>query len=454
MPFLASALDPSGMEARLHEAVAPFLNTGSRESGVASLRSLRESGKSEDEISADEASPRNRRESGGAPFRSLRESGKSEVSRDETSASEDSARNRRESVGLEGESTREERAENFPTPDPPLPTPRSDRRERPALRLAGIRVVRHKPGKRCLIEYDIEVSEDGSLHREAPRSGAGLIEYDGEMSGGESFLTVIGKVRARGVDAKSHIVQRGLWEGGFDDGGRFAVPRPLGEFPELHMWLQKKEPGTMATEMLAGPDGERLARGVAELAHELHTRGVAPLRKPHTMDDELRILHERLPLVSEEKPGWRGRVDRILAACRSLGESVPEPKKVPIHRDFYADQILVDGEKLRLLDFDLYCGGDPALDIGNFIAHVTEHSMRTLGTPDASIESEHAMEARFAELSGERVRGAVRVYAALTLARHIHISRRIPERRRFTAGLLELCEERLLVGGGRRVFGI
>jgi hypothetical protein len=297
------------------------------------------------------------------------------------------------------------------------------------LRLAGIRVVRHKPGKRCLIEYDAEW-------------------------GGASRTILIGKVRARGTDRKSYAVQRGLWEAGFGEEGRFPVPRPLGEIPDLHMWLQRKEPGIVATEMLAGPEGKEIAKKVAELSHELHSRGVPPRRPPHTMEGELGILHERLPLVSGEEPKWRGRIDRILAACRTLGESLPEPEATPIHRDFYADQILVDGARLRLLDFDLYCEGDPGLDPGNFIAHMTEYAMRELGSPDALKDEEAALEERFVELSGEGVRAAMRVYAALTLARHIHISRRLPERRRLTADIICLCEERLLVGSGRRVFGI
>lgn len=296
------------------------------------------------------------------------------------------------------------------------------------LRLKEVRVIRHKPGKRCLVEYAVETDE--------------------------ASLVVIGKVRARGVDGKSLAVQRGLRGAGFDDESRFAVARPLGEVPELHMWLQRKERGMVATELLAGPDGEWLAGRVAELSHELHERGVEPLRRPHTMEDELRILHERLPLVSEEEPAWRGRIDRVLTACRRLGEALPEAKRVPSHRDFYPDQVLVDGEKLRLLDLDLYCRADPGLDVGNFVAHVTEHALRTLGSPEASKGVEDALEGRFAELSGESVLGAVRVYSSLTLARHIHVSRRIPERRRFTAELLDLCEERLLVGSGRRVRGI
>ncbi len=293
-----------------------------------------------------------------------------------------------------------------------------------SLRLAEVRAVRHKPGSRCLIEYDVEM----------PGSVAGR-------------TTLIGKIRARGMDKRSYAVQRTLWDAGFGEGSDFAVARPVGKIPELHMWIQRKEPGVVARELLAGSGGIALARKIAELSHELHARGVAPRRPPHTMEDELRILRERLPLVSERKPEWRGRIDRILSACGKLGESLPEPERAPIHRDYYADQILVDGDRLRLLDLDLYCEGDPGLDVGNFTAHMTEYALRELGSPDALRKEENSLVERFVELSGEKARRAVRVYESLTLARHIHISARIPERRRFTAGILDLCEERILKGG-------
>ncbi len=287
------------------------------------------------------------------------------------------------------------------------------------MRLAGLRVVRRKPGKRCLVEYDVE-------------------------KGDGSRVCVIGKVRARGMDRKSFAVQRALWNSGFDDGGGFAVARPMGEMPGLHMWLQRKEPGVVATEMLAQPDGSSLARSIAELSCELHSSGVKPHRKSHRISDELRILHERLPLVSGMRPEWRERIERVLRGCERLGRSLPEPERVPIHRDFYADQILVAGDRLILLDLDLFCEGDPGLDIGNFTAHMTEYALRELGSPDALKEAEAALVERFVELSGdEGVRRSVGVYETLTLARHIHVSTRIPERRGFTGEILDLCEERL-----------
>jgi hypothetical protein len=105
--------------------------------------------------------------------------------------------------------------------------------------------------------------------------------------------------------------------------------------------------------------------------------------------------------------------------------------------------VIVDCTRLWLLDFDLYCHGDPALDAGNFIGHITQESLCTLGNAAAWRDRELALEERFIELTGEAARPAVRVYTTLTLARHVYLSTQFPERTPFTDRLLALCEERL-----------
>jgi hypothetical protein len=292
-----------------------------------------------------------------------------------------------------------------------------------SLRLHGIQVVRHKPGRRCVIEYDLE-----ALGPEAPPEG----------------VVLLGKVRAKRSGKSGYRMLCSLWEAGFgaDAPDGICVPEPLGTISKFRMWLQRKEPGRTATELLAQPGGAVLVRRISEAAHKLHLANV-PTERRHTMADELKILHERLPVVACREQPWARRIERLLAACVRLGESVPEPRACGVHRDFYADQVLVDGERLILLDFDLYCVGDPALDPGNFLGHITEQSLRTTGDPDALAHLERAMEDRFVELSGEAARPAVRAYAALTLARHVHLSTLFPERRHLTGELLELSEERV-----------
>jgi len=209
------------------------------------------------------------------------------------------------------------------------------------------------------------------------------------------------------------------------------------------MWLQRKVAGVLSGELLPQPSGVALARGIAEGLRKLHGAGV-PAERSHSMADELRILHERLPLVSQARPVLKTRIDRILAASDRLGSSVPTPRRCGIHRDFYPAQVLVRKGRLFLLDFDLYCEGDPALDAGNFLGHMIEESLRTLGDPDALGEQQHALEERFVELSGPAVRPAIQAYTTLTLVRHIYLSTQFPERAAFTERLIELCEQRLV----------
>ncbi len=291
------------------------------------------------------------------------------------------------------------------------------------INLLAIRVIRHKPRRRCLIEYDLEIENSDTSSQ---------------------VITLIGKVRAKGTDISSYQLQQSLWNAGFSDDSEdgISVPEPMGIVPEFQMWLQRKVPGEIATNLLAKPNGIALAKRIAEAAHKLHQAGIPPKRR-HTMADELRILHERLPMVAQMYPHLQKRLERVLEACENLGAATPEPQLQGIHRDFYPDQVIVDEDRLYLLDLDLYCEGNPGLDIGNFIGHITEQSLRTLGSPDALADREAALEERFVELSGEATRTAIHSYTTLTLVRHIYISTQFAERRPFTETLLELCEQRL-----------
>jgi len=296
------------------------------------------------------------------------------------------------------------------------------------VELRTIRVTRHKPGRRCVIEYDLDVEGPGR-----PREA----------------ITVIGKVRAGRFGNAGYRLLSAFRESGFgaDGPNGVLVPEPIGTVSRFRMWLQRKVPGRVATELLPGPGGEMLAARIAEAAHKVHHAGV-PAERRHTMADEVRILRECLARVAEREPQWAGRLARLVEASERVAAGTPEPVPRGIHRDFYADQVLVDGGRLYLIDFDLYCEGDPGLDVGNFLGHVTEYGLRVLGDPGALGHVERAMEERFVELTEGPVRAAVPAYAALTLVRHVYLSTTFPDRRPLTRDLLELCEERLGVARG------
>ncbi len=295
--------------------------------------------------------------------------------------------------------------------------------ERTFIGMRSARVLRYKPARRCVFEYRLLVQEPGAQ----PQT-----------------VELIGKVRARRFGKSGYRLLRAFWNAGFRDDSPdgISVPQPLATVPALRMWLQRKVEGTEATELLGGSRGAALARRIAEAAHKVHRAGV-PTERTHGMADELMVLEDRLRRLATTHPQLQRRLERLLQGARRIGGALRQPVPCGIHRDFYAEQVIVGRGRLWLIDFDLYCLGDPGLDIGNFIAHVTEQSLRTRGDPNALGHVEAAMEERFVELAGEHVRASVHTYATLTLMRHVYLSTLFTERRHTTLPLLELCESRL-----------
>ncbi len=292
-----------------------------------------------------------------------------------------------------------------------------------SVQLHSIEVTRHKPGRRCVIEYGVTITRPGQTTQ---------------------LITLIGKIRAQHSQGDVYRLQKNLWQQGFDSNSAdgISIPQPACRIKNFRMWLQHKITGKESWGYLASPRGIEYAQRIAAAAHKLHQASPATDRN-HSIADELRILHERLPAVIDQNRQWRKRIQNLLHTCDCLGATLADPQPCGIHRDFYQDQVIIDDERVFLIDFDLYCNGDPALDIGNFIAHITEQSLRCLGDANALKFVERAMEDHFVMLAGKRVRPAVRVYTILTLVRHIHLSTLFEDRRPYTEALLALCETRL-----------
>jgi hypothetical protein len=321
-----------------------------------------------------------------------------------------------------------------PTIDPELPMleealdrGRMEERLRPMIREAGalesIRLVKHRPGRRCVVAY----------------------EFAGSPAGGDPrSLILFGKIRRKGTDWRTHELLRTLCAKGLRAGADdcVSVPEPVGVVPELRMVVQRAAPGEPASELLFREDAVARMAGVAAAIHSLHQHGPRVDRR-HSLADEIAILEDRLAALRIRRPAWAPRLARVLDACQRLAGRLESPRTTGVHRDFYADQILVDGEHFTLIDLDLYAMGDPALDVGNFAGHLTELSLRTTGDPDALADREQSLFDCYRALRTDVTEDALRDYATLTLVRHVSISSTMPDRTHATADLLDLCEQRL-----------
>lgn len=286
--------------------------------------------------------------------------------------------------------------------------------------ISEVRVLRHKQGRRCLIEYGFRES--------AAASGA--------------TLHVLGKVTAKPAQRRASEVASRLRAAGWNDSSEFAVPEPLGALPEAHMELQRKVPGRPVAESLLLPGGVEVARHCARLIHALHSSSVIVART-HNVADELEILADRFQRLGASAPALKPRLSRLLEACLEASGRNHSASLTLVHRDFYPDQVLQDGARFWLLDLDLCAMSDPCLDHGNFLAHLVELGLRKLGSHDALAEHRRAYLDEALKLRGFDAAEPIELFTTLSLARHIFISTQFPDRTRFTGTFLDLCEARL-----------
>ncbi|MGI8539082.1 MAG: phosphotransferase family protein [Rubrobacteraceae bacterium] len=174
---------------------------------------------------------------------------------------------------------------------------------------------------------------------------------------------------------------------------------------------------------------------------ELHSQPPGGLRRlPRNVEAEtLAELVEPLVFNTPELE------NRIRSLAGSLAEKLVREAPVwhPIHGDFYEDQVIVSGGAATLLDLDEAASGDPAADLGLFIAHLEKEIMRGRLERGAVAPAAHALLEGYRAYGGKASPEKVRFYTAVGLFRlapHPFRSRE-PEWPEITDGILRRSEE-------------
>jgi Ser/Thr protein kinase RdoA (MazF antagonist) len=162
-----------------------------------------------------------------------------------------------------------------------------------------------------------------------------------------------------------------------------------------------------------------------------------------TLADEADVLDHALHRATDHLPDAADRLAAVAAIARDRLAALPPVPARGLHRDFYFDQVLVDGDRIWLVDLDLYAGGDPAIDIGNFLAHLDELALRRHGEIAAHAPQAEAFLAGYATLAPLPEAPRIALLRAVSMARHVFLSTRFADRRHITRDLLEHAEAAL-----------
>ncbi|MCA9995473.1 MAG: glycosyltransferase [Anaerolineales bacterium] len=205
---------------------------------------------------------------------------------------------------------------------------------------------------------------------------------------------IIGKVFRDERGQRLFALQDALWRNGFGPRAtdNIHVPRVLAYIPKMRMLVQEKAAGRTLNELVdtthLNPFMPASAEGLAKLHNSqlptlLAKQGSFTL-KPYTLADELVVLRPYEATVVAERPFTRALMSQLRQQLEQWAGALAEPETaVAVHRDFYYSQLLFDGLRLTLIDFDLLALGDPAIDVANFVAHLHFMGLDHLGDFDA-----------------------------------------------------------------------
>jgi len=278
-------------------------------------------------------------------------------------------------------------------------------------RIDRCEAVKHRPGRRLVIRYAVEMRRDGERWRR---------------------MTVFGKL-FRGRRGERIARQLAWLAGAADDD--LIVPTPLGYSARWRLLLLAEIDGTSLARLLRRPDApEHLARAMAGLAslHALDPHHPEPAQTidwhRHDAAAESRVLAVAVERVAAAPPAvvpagdYRGRVEETVRHLLDAGDSRPA---CPIHRDLHPDQMLLSRGRLALLDLDELALGEPELDLGNLLAHLVLADLQEHGAVrTAPFLARHAVDAygRYAAVRTPD-HDRIRVYQAASLLRLASLER-------------------------------
>lgn len=205
--------------------------------------------------------------------------------------------------------------------------------------------------------------------------------------------------------------------------GAVRLPRPLGFDPRYGASSFSALPGRRPS----FKDHEPAL--IAQALRRLQQVEGLPVEH-HDIADELALLRAWCDRIHEVFPDRTDRFTEAFCLVRDDLQRLPKVPSVPCHRDFHEGQILIDANSVGLLDFDTLRLGDPALDVGNLIAH-----LRLAGLRAGRVL--HRAEAAFVKAMAPVPADRIAVWTRAALLRLAALYSFTSEKRATLRGLLE-----------------
>jgi Phosphotransferase enzyme family len=154
----------------------------------------------------------------------------------------------------------------------------------------------------------------------------------------------------------------------------FTVPALLAYLPHLGALVLEEARGTSLRKLvMAGDQAEALLSHVGRALAAFHQGAIAGLPS-HGLADELALIERSKAFLVSTCPHLQARIEAVFEALKARLQDGPPG---PTHLALRLDPILIDGNRLWLIDLDSLSAADPLLDVAFFLAHLTSLRIRS-----------------------------------------------------------------------------
>jgi aminoglycoside phosphotransferase (APT) family kinase protein len=214
------------------------------------------------------------------------------------------------------------------------------------LRVRAVRVLRYRPGRTCVLRYVLDGSDD------------------------DTPTEVIGKVYPRGPKGAEVWQKMGALHALAGDVG-ITIPRPLARRDGSELIVMEQVPGMDLDGILIRSATEREAkegvRAAASALASLHDLTLET-QESRSLESELERLRRRVRRLHSAAPDLARDVEALLREISQFDLGLPQEGRCLIHGDYKPRQLLLDEDRMAVVDLDRACLGDPAVDVGSFMA--------------------------------------------------------------------------------------
>jgi hypothetical protein len=210
----------------------------------------------------------------------------------------------------------------------------------PAIREIELVVIRRTRG--CVLRYRLDSAAHPVVY--------GKVGYSAQSTAMREALDALDGDHSRG------------------DGNGVRLPRILGQDRALELTVVAEMPGTKPD--LREPAQARGAVDAAAHAAALLHASAVQAGTARTLKDELERARAAVGLIGTYAPALSRWLLEVTDAAEAMGSTTAAGEPGFAHGDLTPSQLLLDGARVGILDFDKLCQAEAALDLGRFLAYL------------------------------------------------------------------------------------